>query len=173
MVCVHIVRHIYRSRLLQCIGVIAVALLLIACATAFVHQGGPAHAQQPGQQAVSPVHSSSTRGCSSVDGVNSGNINAALAQCGEAGTDFKASVIAWGAKSTVIKAGLQGRGMPYMNRCSNFACSTPEFPANAGDTICYQASADNVETGKCYKIPTDSTSSTISTFWFHQTRLGK
>lgn len=157
------VRHIYRSRLLRYIGVIGVALLLIACAMVFTHRDGPVHAQQPEQQAATHMSSSSTRGCSSIDSVSSGNINAILAQCGEAGTDFRASVVAWGASSTTIKAWRPGRGAPYMNRCPNFACSTAEFSANVGDTICYQASADNVQTGvKCYKIPADSNSSTGS-----------
>src|SRR5690348_6539415 len=117
-------RQIYRSRAARWIGVIGIALLLLAGVAAFAHQSGAAHAQMPGQKLATGEHASSTRGCSSVDSISNGDLDVALDQCGDTGSMFKATVIDWGATSTSIKAGLQGHGMPYMNRCKNFACST-------------------------------------------------
>jgi hypothetical protein len=160
-------RQIYRSRAVRWIGVIGIALLLIAGVTAFARQGSSAHAQMPGQQLATHAHTSSTRGCSSVDGISNDGVDAALAQCGDAGNMFKATVVAWGANSTTIKAGLQGHGMPYMNRCAHFACSTAQFPANAGDTICYQGFAGTTQTDvECYTIPADSNGSTTPALKF-------
>ncbi len=161
-------KRIYRSRTVQCISVIGIALILIAGVAVFVRQSSEAHAQMPGYgMAATHAHPSDTRGCSSVDGTSSGDVDAALAQCGDTGSMFKASVVAWGESSTTIKAGLQGHGMPYINRCPSFACSTAQFPANPGDTICYQAVAGTTQTDvECYTVPKDSNGSTTSILKF-------
>jgi len=160
-------RQIYRSRTARWIGVIGIALLLLAGVAAFAYQGSAAHAQVPDQQLATHAHASTTRGCSSVDSISNGDLDVALAQCGDTGSMFKATVINWGASSTAIKAGLQGHGMPYTNNCKNFACSTPQFPANAGDTICYQGFAGTTQTDvECYTVPENSNGSTTPIFKF-------
>jgi len=155
-------RQIYRSRTVRWIGVIGIALILIAGATAFVCQSSAAHAQMPGQGMMAThAYSSDARGCSSADSTINDGVGAALMQCGDNGNMFKAIVIAWGEDSTAIKAGLQGHGMPYMSRCSYFVCTTTQFPANVGDTICYQGFAGTTQTDvKCYTIPPNSSGST-------------
>src|SRR5579884_1243680 len=159
VVTIDMVRNIYRSRTIQCIAVVGIALLLVAGVVSFTHQATMAHAQAPSRPATLSNHASnrshsSTRGCSAVDGLTSGDIDEALDQCGVTGSMFKATVIDWNATSTSIKAGLQGHGMPYTNQCATMACSTPQFPANVGDTICYQASAGSTQADvECYTIP--------------------
>jgi hypothetical protein len=159
-------RKIYRSRTIQCIAVVGIALFLVAGVVSFTQQRTAAHAQAPGQQLAVKSHSSnrshsSTRGCSAVDGITSGDVDEALDQCGVNGSSFKATVIDWNATTTSIKAGLQGHGMPYTNQCLTIACSTPQFPANAGDSICYQASAGTTQADvECYTIPANSNGST-------------
>ena len=160
------IRKIYRSRTIQGIGLLGVTLLLIAAVVSFTHQETAVHAQAPAKPATidgqmpSKSHSEA-RGCSSVDGITSGDVDAALSQCGATGETFKATVIDWNATSTSIKAGIQGQGMPYTNQCNTIACSTPRFSANAGDVICYQASGGTTQTDvECYKVPADSNGST-------------
>lgn len=167
VVSVNRMRNIYRSRTIQCIAVVGIALLLVAGVVSFIHQATAAHAQAPAGQATISGHAStsthsSIRGCSSVDGLASGDIDEALDQCGMTGSTFKATVIDWNARSTSIRAGLQGQGMPYANQCATMACSTPQFPANAGDTICYQASAGTIQADvECYTVPANSNGSTM------------
>lgn len=159
-------RNIYRSRTLQCIAVVGIALLLVAGVVSFTHQATAAHAQAPAGPNTISNHAptsnhSSTRGCSAVDGLTSGDVDEALDQCGMTGGTFKATVIDWNATSTSIKAGIQGHGMPYANQCATMACSTPQFPANAGDVICYQASAGTTQADvECYTVQANSNGST-------------
>jgi hypothetical protein len=162
VVSVQTMKKIYRSRVLQCILVIGIALLLVAGVVTFTHQLTSAHAQAPGQSLATKKHSS-TRGCSSVDGISNGDLDAALYQCGDTGSMFKATVVNWGAASTTIKAGFQNQAMSYTGVCNHFACSTPQFAAKAGDVICYQAFAGSTQTDvECYTVPSDSSSSSPS-----------
>lgn len=159
MVSVQTMKNISRPRLFQGMLAAAVALLLVAGVVTFTHQLTSAHAQAPARSIAAKKHSS-TRGCSAVDSVSSGDIDEALAQCGDTGSMFKATVIDWGANTTTIKAGFQNKGMPYTNQCHHFACSTSQFAARPGDVVCYQATADNVQADlECYTIPSSSSSS--------------
>ena len=161
-------RQIYCSRIVRWIGVIGIALILIAGVAAFACQSRAAHAQMPGQKMMTtnalPLY---TKGCSSVDATNNGDVVAALSQC-DSTNNFKAVIVALGEDSTAIKAGLRGQGMPYMNRCSFFVCATAQFPANPGDTICYQGFAGTTQTDvKCYTIPQNSSGSTTPLLKLH------
>jgi hypothetical protein len=151
-------RKIYRSRTLQCILAVGIALLVAGVVT-FTYRGTAVHAQVPVLASILHSHDSG-ESCTSVDATSNGGLKAALDLCKEednGNTFFKAVVFEWNAPSTSIRAGLQGQGMLYTKQCAAIACSTPAFSASEGNVICYQAFSGTTATNvACYTVPANS-----------------
>lgn len=167
---VHTMKKLYRSRAVKLIPVAVIALLLVVGAVAFTSQLNSAHAQHATVKRRSVVG-----GCSSVDTISNGTVNAALAQCGTNGDYFKATVVDSNmtppdpgstintSGNTSIKAWLQNNpGVAYANQCNYFACSTSLFSARVGDIVCYQASGGSIRTDvECYTVASKSNTTPV------------